>query len=146
MIPLFPLLLVVIGGARAIAWMRGRPNEWSRSPLLLVYDWASIGITFLAIAVTLLIRAHSRRREYAADDRAVTVTENPLALARALHKIQRATDHKHGMLSPLYVRGDETGRLTRLLSTHPPMDDRIERLLQQSNSSTRHIPIREGRR
>jgi heat shock protein HtpX len=58
------------------------------------------------------------------------VTGNPVALARALRKIQRASEPGWGLLSTLYVHGDDDGLLTRLLSTHPPMDDRIERLVE----------------
>lgn len=141
-LPLVPLLLLVTGFARAVAWIRGRPREWSRNPIMLVYAWLSLGITVLAIAVTALIRAHSRRREYAADDRSVEVTGNPLALARGLRKIQRASEPDRGLLSTLYVNGDEDGILTRLLSTHPPMDDRIERLLDRAGvERPRLIPI-----
>jgi heat shock protein HtpX len=134
LLPLLPVLLLVTGVARAMAWIRGRPHEWSRSPLMLLYAWVSLGVTVLTIALTALIRAHSRRREYRADDRAIEVTGDPLALARALRIIQRATDRQRGLLSTLYVSGDEEGVLTRLLSTHPPMDDRIERLVERADT------------
>lgn len=137
LVPLLPLLLLVTGIARAAAWMRGQPGEWSRNPVLLVYAWLSLGVTVLGIAITALIRAHSRRREYAADDRAVAITGDPLALARALRKIERATERERGLLSTLYVSGDEEGVLTRLLSTHPPMDDRVERLLARTEQARR---------
>jgi heat shock protein HtpX len=133
LLPLLPLLFLVVGVARGWAWIRGRPHEWTRSPVMIVYYWATISVTLLAIALTVLIRAHSRRREYAADDRAVEITGNPRALARALHKIDRASERQRGLLSTLYVQGDDEGLWTRLLSTHPPMDDRIERLLEQAD-------------
>ncbi|MCU4717037.1 M48 family metallopeptidase [Halapricum hydrolyticum] len=144
MIPLLPLLLAITGIAHGWAWIRGRPDSWSRNPLMLVYHWASLGVTLLAVGLTILIRAHSRRRELAADDRAVEVTGKPLALARALRKIQRAGERERGLLATLYVQGDEDGLLTRLLSTHPPMDDRIDRLLDRAGADTlggRRIPI-----
>lgn len=144
MIPLIPLLLFVVGLARGWAWIRGRPESWSRNPVLIVYYWASLVVTLLAVGLTLVVRAHSRRREFAADDRAVEVTGKPLALARALRKIERASGRERGLLSTLYVKGDEEGVLSRLLSTHPPMDDRIERLLDRAGSESlygRRIPI-----
>jgi len=143
LLPLLPLLLLVIGIARGWAWIRGRPSEWTRNPIMVVYYWTTLSVTLLAVGLTVLIRAHSRRREYAADDRAVELTGRPIALARALQKIDRASERQRSLLSTLYVQGDEEGALTRLLSTHPPMDDRIERLLdrakgdaQQSQRST----------
>ena len=137
LLPLLPVLLLVTGVARGVAWIRGRPGEWGRNPVLLVYAWLSLGVTVLAIALTALIRAHSRRREYRADDRAVEVTGDPVALARALRRIERATTRQRGLLSTLYVSGDEDGVLTRLLSTHPPMDDRIERLIERADGDRR---------
>lgn len=146
LIPLIPLLLFVVGLARGWAWIRGRPESWSRNPVLIVYYWASLAVTLLAVGLTLVVRAHSRRREFAADDRAVEVTGKPLALARALRKIERASgrERERGLLSTLYVQNDEEGVLSRLLSTHPPIDDRIERLLERTGSESlygRRIPI-----
>jgi len=94
------------------------------------------------LAFTLALRAHSRRRELAADDRAVDVTGDPLALARALRRIQRASDPYRGLWSSLFVHGEEDGQLTRLLATHPPMDDRIERLREMAEGDSIHVPIR----
>ncbi|WP_049994417.1 M48 family metallopeptidase [Halapricum salinum] len=144
LLPLLPLLFLVTGIARGLAWIRGRPGEWTRNPVMVVYYWATLSVTLLAIGLTVLIRAHSRRREYAADDRAVEITGRPLALARALRKIDRATERQRGLLSTLYVQGDDEGVLTRLLSTHPPMDDRIERLLDRAEADSlrgRRVPI-----
>jgi heat shock protein HtpX len=38
------------------------------------------------------------------------------------------------MTSPLYVPGDEEGLLTRLLSTHPATDERVERLIERATA------------
>ncbi len=61
----------------------------------------------------------------------------PLALARALRKIERASTADIGPLTPLYVHGTEDNPLSRLLSTHPPMDDRIDRLRQRPPAQRR---------
>ncbi|PSP85087.1 hypothetical protein BRC83_04045 [Halobacteriales archaeon QS_1_68_17] len=45
---------------------------------------------------------------------------------------ERATRHRRGLLSPLYVSGDEEGALGRWLSTHPAMDERIDRLVERA--------------
>jgi len=60
------------------------------------------------------------------------VTGDPLALARALRKVERAAGAEWGLLGPLDVRGDGDGPLTRLLATHPPMDDRVGRLVEKA--------------
>lgn len=130
-LPLVPLVVLVTGLARAVAWMSGRPLEWDRTPLGRVRYRVGQAIALLFLLLTAVVRAHSRRREYAADDRAIEITGDPLALARALRHIDRASQPGWGLLSPLYIDGDEEGTLTRLLSTHPPMDERIERIIER---------------
>ena len=130
---LLPVGLLVGGMLRGLSWLRGKPPRPFLEHLALV-QWRSAQLVIVALfALTVLLRAHSRRREYAADDRAIEVMGDPIVLARALVKIQRASLSGWGLLSPLYVHGDEEGLLTRLLATHPPMDERIERLIRKAN-------------
>jgi len=131
-IALFPVVLLTGGIARAVALLRGEPDSWSRSWLGRTHRGALGAVALTGFAVTLLVLSYSRRREWAADDRAATVTGKPLALARALRKIDRASTPDLGPLTPLYVHGTEESTLSRLLSTHPPMDDRVARLSQRA--------------
>ncbi|MDS0259953.1 M48 family metalloprotease [Haloarcula sp. S1CR25-12] len=131
-IALFPVIVVTGGIARALALLRGNPESWSRSWLGRAQRGALGAVALLGFAVTLLVLSYSRRREWAADDRAATVTGNPLALARALRKIERASTPDMGPLTPLYVHGTEDNPLSKLLSTHPPMGDRVARLKQMA--------------
>ncbi|WP_435197031.1 M48 family metallopeptidase [Natronomonas sp. EA1] len=124
---LLPIAVVVAGVARALAYLRGDPPG-VRAAAARVHALVGSVVVLLMVAFTLLLRAHSRRREYLADDRAVEVTGNPGALADALRKIERAASPDWGVLSPLYIHGDEQGLMTRLLATHPPMDERVARL------------------
>jgi heat shock protein HtpX len=82
--------------------------------------------------------AVSREREYLADASSVEFTRNPRALLRALQHIAetesplkegtRGTAHLF-IVSPLAANADdEGGFLANLLSTHPPLKKRIERL------------------
>lgn len=146
---LLPIGLLLGGVIRASAWIRGeRPRPFSGH--LAAVQWRVMqAVVVLLFALTVALRAHSRRREYAADDRAVEATGDPIALARALVKIQRAAAPGWGLLSPLYVHGDEEGVLSRLLATHPPMDERVERLVRRANESGRRskrgeavVPVR----
>lgn len=83
----------------------------------------------------LLAMAVSRQREYLADATAVELTRNPYGLARALEKIDRVTSPLRGatrgtahffIVNPLKRRGAERdGRLADLLSSHPPIAQRI---------------------
>jgi heat shock protein HtpX len=105
---------------------------------------ALIGILVLVLAVLapffaqLLAMAVSREREYLADAASVEFTRNPRALLRALERIaetesplcnaSRGTAHMF-IVNPLQgARDDDEGPLANLLSTHPPLKRRIERL------------------
>jgi len=134
-----PIALVLGGFARALALLRGRPESAHRSLLGRAQRFALIVVAGLGVLITVLAMGYSRRREYAADERAGEVSD-PLALARALTKIERASTPGFGLLTPLYVHGDEEGPLTRLLSTHPPLDERVERLREMAEG--RRIDVR----
>ncbi|EJN57059.1 M48 family metallopeptidase [Halogranum rubrum] len=127
-----PFVLVVTGFAQAFGWFTGRPATWTDSPFGRLRERIGQALALLLVALTLLIRAHSRRREFAADDRAVDVTGDPLALARALRRIERVSQPTWGIRSPLTIYGSEESSLGRLLSTHPPMDARVERLVERA--------------
>ena len=134
---LLPAGLLVGGVLRAVSWLRGEPPNPFGVHLRVVRLRVAQSIVLLLFGLTLALRALSRRREYAADDRAVEVTGNPIALARALVKIQRAASPGFDPLSPLYIHGDEEGPLTRLLASHPPMEERIARLIRKADESGR---------
>lgn len=132
-IVLLPLALLLTGLSRALAWIRGRPLTAGSDGRFRRGVAGAVGLVFLGLL--LLVRAHSRRREFAADDRAVELTGKPAALARALWKIERASEPR-GLLAHLYVHGDEEGPLTRWLSSHPSMDDRVDRLADRASQQT----------
>ncbi len=96
-----------------------------------------IGIIFVAIfgaiAAVLIQMAISRSREYQADASAARLSGNPRALARALQALQRssqrvplkadpATSHMF-IVNPFTRKG-----IVSLFSTHPPVEERIQRL------------------
>ncbi|WP_265111777.1 M48 family metallopeptidase [Halosolutus halophilus] len=128
---LLPITLSVTGVARAVSWARGQPGSWADTSVARSLRWIDRAVAVCFLLVTAVVRAHSRRREYAADDRAAVVTGNPLALASALRTVQRAAEPRHGLLSPLYVHTDDEEVRTRLFETHPPTDDRIRRLVDR---------------
>jgi heat shock protein HtpX len=122
---LLPVVLFLAGIDRAAGWFAGRPGR--RAGLVAAFRVAVMvvfGIVFSLFALAYL--AYSRRQEYAADRRAAAVTGNPAALARALAKIHRANDPRSGLLSMLYIH-EERDRHD-LLSTHPSLEQRIDRL------------------
>lgn len=87
------------------------------------------------IAATMLRMAVSRQREYMADATAVKLTRNPLGLIEALRKIASSSHQmerpsqavQHLFISnPLQRLNDGAAAL---FSTHPPIERRIERLM-----------------
>lgn len=127
LIVVLPVMVLVTGIARGIAWIGGRPTGWGGNPGERLRRWVVYAVLTGLVGLTMVVFAHSRRREVAADDRAVAVTGNPTALADALAKIDTvARDAVE--IRPLLVRGEEDSWLGQLFATHPPVGDRIERL------------------
>ncbi|WP_323676034.1 M48 family metalloprotease [Halorubellus sp. PRR65] len=82
--------------------------------------------------VMLFVLAISRYREYVADADARKHIGSGDPLARALSKISRGAEGRESKIdedvSALCIFGTGGGVLTKLVSTHPPMEKRIERL------------------
>ncbi|WP_284014296.1 M48 family metallopeptidase [Halobaculum litoreum] len=130
-----PVAFLAGGFARGLALVRGAPDRWHRTVPGRIRVGLERVLTLLLFGLTLSLRAYSRRREHAADDRAVAVTGRPLALASALRKIDDAIDSAFPF-APVYRSAKpEPSTLVRLLSTHPPMDERIERLRRTAEES-----------
>ncbi|MFC5133345.1 MULTISPECIES: M48 family metallopeptidase [Haloferacaceae] len=129
-----PALLALSGLAGGSAWIRGRPGDRSGT-FARLHRLLAGGLVASFVLVTLLARTHSRRREFVADDRAAEVTGDPLALARALRRIDRATDPTWPFAS-LSTHRDTDDPLERWLSTHPPTADRIERLRRRAGAES----------
>src|SRR3990172_5319351 len=126
-----------------------RPRRSSRSkgmhPLILLI------IVLFALLAPLLSRiiamAVSRQREYLADASSAEFTRNPLSLASALEKIAGAsspvrTAHKgtaHLFISDPLQRSldNKEGLFADVMSTHPPIEKRIEKLRQMSYTYAR---------
>jgi heat shock protein HtpX len=87
------------------------------------------------IAATLIQLAISRSREYEADATGSAVTGNPYALARALQKLDQYSKKIPMQASPstahLFIVAPllGSGGFANLFSTHPPMKERIQRLI-----------------
>lgn len=96
---------------------------------------ASLFLLILApIAATLLQLAVSRSREFAADAGGAQFSHNPLALASALEKISAGNQLKPvNNIGPatahMFIVNPLSGKsLMKLFSTHPPVEERIQRL------------------
>jgi len=96
------------------------------------------GLLFMAIlaplAAMMIQMAISRTREYKADATAAEVTGTPYGLAHALEKLGKASQRIPMEANPstahMFIVNPLSGRsMMRMFSTHPPLEDRIRRLL-----------------
>jgi len=92
-------------------------------------------IILAPIAASLIQLAISRSREYEADATGAAVTGNPYALARALQKLDSYSKRIPMQATPstahLFIVAPllGSGGFANLFSTHPPMKERIQRLI-----------------
>ena len=85
------------------------------------------------IAATLIQMAISRSREYMADEGAAILSGKPNALANALQKLERGIQARPMEVEPssahLFIANPlSSGLVMKLFSTHPPINERIEKL------------------
>jgi heat shock protein HtpX len=105
-----------------------------------------IAVSFVTWIVSfLIIRAISRYREYSADRGAAQMTRKPKSLANALLKISgnmtrvpaRDLRHLEGYNAFFIIPAISRGSLFNLFSTHPPVEKRIQKLLDMERSMER---------
>lgn len=88
--------------------------------------WAVMLLALAPMATGLLMSAFSREREFAADLAAARLTRDPAGLAAALARIDSAT---HGAWH-VFLRSTRRRVAPSMLRSHPPTQERIQRLLQ----------------
>jgi heat shock protein HtpX len=100
-----------------------------------------LGIILVSLVVYVvsfvLMMALSRYREFVADRGAALVTGRPSALASALRKISSGMDRLPQQdlrvakeMSAFFISPPSKQSVMGLFSTHPPMEQRIEKLMQ----------------
>ncbi|MCS7202446.1 MAG: zinc metalloprotease HtpX [Dictyoglomus sp.] len=126
-------MIVILGDAlkRSLYWGGKRDKKDRKSGDI-------IGLIALLIAIlspilaTLLRFALSRQREYMADAGSAMLTRYPEGLASALEKIAKdplPVKRANSMTAPLYIVNPlDKSWGENLLSTHPPVEERIRRL------------------
>jgi heat shock protein HtpX len=99
-------------------------------------------IILAPIAALLIQLAVSRSREYQADRTGAEVSGDPMALASALRKLERATQAIPSQIAQpafahLYIVNPLSGGWAGLFSTHPPVEERIRRLEEMAGGMRR---------
>ncbi|MDT4950746.1 MAG: heat shock protein HtpX [Pseudonocardiales bacterium] len=118
----------------------GAGDDRDRNP------FAELLMVFLGpLAASLIQLSISRAREYQADESGAQLSADPLALASALRKIEAGTEMVPLTKTPRLATtshmmiANPFGRARTLFSTHPPMEARIERLVQMAKSDPRYL-------
>jgi len=118
---------------RSLWWGKGRRDDReNRNPVFFVFFL--ISLILAPIAATLIQLVVSRKREFLADASGAMLTRNPKGLIAALEKISRyeyplknaSSSTAHLFISNPLSKSDTHNWLTRLFSTHPPIEERIK--------------------
>ncbi len=127
---------LMMRGTRYRRW--GFRNKESGAAILIIFLAAVLSWILGRFVARVAAMAVSREREYLADATSAELTRNPMSLASALGKIRLAiqpTAVAHPATAPLFIddpRGhslnEKESKFASLMSTHPPIDTRIQRL------------------
>jgi heat shock protein HtpX len=138
---LISTVIAVLAGAITLLAQLGQFTLWfgggdregeGQNPLALI--GILLFVILAPIAALLIQLAVSRSREFEADHTGAEVSHDPMALANALRKLQRATQvvpaqTAQPAFAHLYIVNPLSGQtLGGLFSTHPPLEERIRRL------------------
>lgn len=126
-------LVVAVG---MIADMLFRMAFFSRNnnnnPVVLIFGLISMIVA--PVVATLVQLAVSRQREYLADATGALTTRNPEGLASALHKLSehgQPLQKQNTSMAHMWISNPLAGgSISKLFATHPPIPDRIRRLLK----------------
>lgn len=108
-------------------------DDDSKNPITLILGLFFVLISPLLATITRL--AISRQREFLADTTAVSLTRYPDGLISALEKLKnnKPLKRQNSTTASLFISNPmKQGFFQRLFSTHPPLDDRINRLKENS--------------
>lgn len=107
-----------------------RDNNGGGNPVMLVVGLAAMIIA--PLVATMVQLAISRQREYLADATGALSTRHPEALASALQKLGaygRPLQKQSSSMAHMWIADPvKPGIVDRMFATHPPLQDRIERL------------------
>ena len=113
---------------------RGRGNDKGGGLQVVLLILLIVAAILAPLAAKLVQMAISRQREYLADATSARLTRNPLALISALEKLGTSTvpfDRANRAVQHLFIVNpfrDFSAKASALMSTHPALADRIDRL------------------
>jgi len=102
------------------------------------FHWWTIVVLFFAPTLTTLLQLGlSRTREFDADLGAVELTADPLGMVSALQKIDYTSRRWYEKL----IGGSRVESAPSMLRTHPPTEERIERLMAMTSRASPARPM-----
>ena len=112
-----------------------RDNDNNGSPFAII---AVVVVAILAPIIAAIIQmAISRQREFLADATSAMTTRNPESLATALEKLKKQgkpMKRQNSASAHLFITNPlKAGFMSKLFSTHPPLEERIARLRDNAN-------------
>lgn len=123
---------------RSMLWgggSRDNDREGGANGILMILG--IVAIILSPIIATLIQLAISRKREFLADASGALLTRYPEGLASALQKIgayNRPMQHASTATAHLFISnpfGPKAGFLSKLFATHPPVEERVAKLLSK---------------
>lgn len=117
-------------------WFGGgrRNSNNGGNPIMMVVGIAALVLS--PIVAALIQAAVSRQREYLADATGAMTTRHPEALASALEKLgqygQPMRKQNNSMAHMWFGNPSKPGAMEKLFGTHPPIADRVKRLLDNA--------------
>ncbi len=138
-------MISLVGDFALRASMFGSSDGEKKNPIFLVLG--IVAIILAPIAATIIRLAISREREFLADSTGALITRYPEGLATALEKISnfhQPMKVQQPAIAHLFI-SDPTGSngrgesdekvkvswLQKMFMTHPPVEDRVNRLLSR---------------
>ncbi len=132
----FLLRMTLFGGLAGGGNRNNNNGGGGGNPVLLVFGL--IALIVAPLVASLVQLAISRQREYLADATSAMTTRNPDALASALAKLEaygRPMRRQNSAMAHLWVANPlKPTLMSRLFSTHPPIQERIARLQKMGGS------------
>ncbi len=118
------------------AFFGGRNNNnGGGNPVVLILGLVAMIVAPLVAAV--VQSAISRQREYLADATGALTTRDPEGLADALQKLgeySRPMQRQNSTMAHMWISDPiKPGIMDRLFSTHPPIADRVKRLIESGH-------------
>ncbi len=118
-----------------LTWFSGNRDRGNNNQIFLILG--IVAAVIAPIVATLIKLAISRQREYLADATSALSTRYPEGLISALTKIGEqggAMRHPNTSTAHLFFANPlKSSGLTKLFSTHPPIEERIARLKSMDN-------------